>query len=88
MAAGNVQWVTSQKGNPPLVLDDYLFTCNGKGKFPTVRYWSCASGCPVNVKTDGNQVINVTGVHDHVNDTSLVQHITLKVRMQQYCAAC
>jgi hypothetical protein len=70
MAAGNVpwgtvQWVTSQKSNRLLVVDNYLFTCNGTGKSHTVRYWSCASGCPVNAKTDGNQLINLTGVHGH-----------------------
>jgi FLYWCH zinc finger domain len=60
MAAPNVQWILSQKGKEKLVIDDYTFICNGKGKTisaPNVRYWSCqANGCAVKAKTSGNQL--------------------------------
>ena len=42
-AGRNVEWIVSQKGNEKLVVDHYLFICNGKGKsgHVNVRYWSC-----------------------------------------------
>ena len=58
MAAGNVEWINSQKGKQKLICDEYLFEAYGKGKAtagPNVRYWTCATkGCVVRAKTDGN----------------------------------
>lgn len=90
MAAPILQWIVSQKGKEKLIIDDYTFICNGKGKTmsaPNVRYWSCqANGCAVKAKTSGNQLVDLTGVtnppdHGHVNDVQLVSDLHLKVRL-------
>ena len=83
MAAPNVvSWLESQKGKTKLIIDDYLFESNGKGKAPTVRYWACATGgCAVRVKTDGNAVQGVVnqGDHAHINDIQHIKDMKLKV---------
>ena len=84
MAAPNVEWITSQKGKPQLVVDGYMFTCNGKGKAVNVRYWVCASGCSARAKTEGNRLVELNGVvnppdHGHVNDTATLMNVKLKV---------
>lgn len=93
MAASNVQRIVSQKGKEKLVIDEYTFICNGKGKSisaPNVRYWSCqANGCAVKAKTSGNQLVDMTGVtnppdHGHVNDVQLVSDLHLKVRLLEF----
>ena len=58
MANLNVEWITSERGGSKLIIDNYLFESNGKGKTPGVRYWTCAtSNCPVSAKTNGNNVL-------------------------------
>ena len=63
MAAGNVEWIDSQKGKQKLICDEYVFEAYGKGKAtagPNVRYWTCATkGCVVRAKSDGNAVMYV-----------------------------
>ena len=85
MAVPNVVWVDSQKGKTKLVIDDYLFESNGKGKAANVRYWACATGgCAVQVKTDGNVVQGVVnpGDHGHMNDIQQIMDMKLKVCSQ------
>lgn len=88
MAAGNVEWIESQKGKQKLICDEYLFEAYGKGKAtagPNVRYWTCATkGCVVRAKTDGNAVIYVQGQmnpgdHGHVNNSKEINDMKLKV---------
>jgi hypothetical protein len=62
MANYNVSWIKSTKGNDQLVVDDFTFTCNGKGKQAGVKYWICSEpGCKVKAKTNGNQLISLNG---------------------------
>ena len=84
MANHNVDWITSQKGRSKLIVDDYLYESNGKGKVPGVRYWTCATtSCPVSAKTNGNNLIDIRGAvngdHGHVNDTTAIASLKLKV---------
>ena len=85
MANYNIQWTKSSKGHDQLVVDDYIFNNNGKGKTPGVMYWICSSpGCMVRSKTDGNQVITVTGLanppdHGHMNNKDDLFVDSLKV---------
>ena len=80
----NVQWTKSSKGHDQLVVDDYIFFKNGKGKTPGVIYWICSSpGCRVNAKTHVNQLVSVTGVvnppdHGHVNNHYILSALNLK----------
>ena len=85
--AHNVQWLTSNKGTPLLVIDDYIFKDMGKGKLvsaPAVRYWACKHGCGVKAKTDGQNLLHVEGLrhaedHGHVNDSSELKDRSFKV---------
>jgi hypothetical protein len=85
MANHNVQWTTSSKGQNQLVVDDYIFFKNGKGKIPGFIYWICSSpGCKVNAKTNGNQLVSVTNIvnppdHGHVNSNSYLSALNSKV---------
>ena len=86
MAARNVEWVTSQKRKAKLIVDDYVFASNGKGKAVGVRYWICSTnGCTVNAKTSGNQLDEIHGLvnpgdHGHVNDTAKISEMKLTVK--------
>lgn len=85
--AHNVQWLTSNKGTPMLVIDDYIFKDMGKGKSvsaPNVRYWACKHGCGVKAKTEGQNLLHVEGLqhaedHGHVNDSSELKDRSFKV---------
>lgn len=84
MANNNVEWITSERGRTKLIIDNYLFESNGKGKTPGVRYWTCATcNCPVSAKTNGNNVTDIRGAingdHGHVNDTAAIASLKLKV---------
>lgn len=61
MANYNVQLAKSSKGNDQLVIDDYIFSKNGKGKEAGVLYWICSKpGCKINAKAIGNQLVRRT----------------------------
>jgi len=85
MANNNVKWIKSTKGKDQLVVDDFIFSCNGKGKEVGVRYWICSSpNCKVNAKTDGNQLVRLTGIvnppdHGHINNSETLTALNLKV---------
>jgi hypothetical protein len=86
MAANNkVEWISSERGQPKLVIDDYMFVSNGKGRTPGSRYWKCSfKGCQVTAKTIGNNVMGLQGImnhpdHGHVNDGIEVKNVELKV---------
>ena len=85
MANYNVEWITSERGKSKLIIDNYLFESNGKGKIPGTRYWTCAtSSCPISAKTIGNNVIDVqvpvNGDHGHFNDITTIASFKLKVK--------
>lgn len=85
MANYNVQWVKSQKGKDKLIVDDYMFESNGKGKAAGVTYWTCSyAGCKVNAKTEFNQLVKVNGItnppdHGHIKDTAQINGLQLTV---------
>ena len=61
--SGNVQWIKSQKGRTQLIVDNYVFTANGKGKAEGVRYWKCSTnGCTVSAKTQGDRLLEIHGL--------------------------
>lgn len=80
----NVQWLTSQKGQPMLVVDDYIFSKNGKGKNQDVLYWICASNghtaCSVRATTERQVLTDFRGVHNHEDSASSLRDKTMKVK--------
>jgi hypothetical protein len=78
-----VKWVTSQRGQPQLVVDDYKYTNNGKGKNANIMYWLCAGsktyGCSVRAVTDRQALSDLRGQHQHPNDIVEVGNIEMKV---------
>lgn len=84
----NVKWLESQKGNPLLSIDGFVFTNVGKGKTAGVTYWRCAgfktSNCGVTAKTVGRNVVTLSGVpnppdHGHINDSCQIATVNFKV---------
>ena len=71
MAAPNVEWIVSTKGNDQLTVNGYIFQSSGKSRQPGllgyhIRYWVCAArGCTVRASTEGNALLDVRGA---VND--------------------
>ena len=63
-----IEWLDSQKGQPLLSIDGYLFTNSGKGRTAGVRYWKCAAlkthDCLVSAKSDGANVTNLSGIQN------------------------
>jgi hypothetical protein len=94
MAGNNVQWVSSQKGKTQLVVDNYVFMSNGKGKAVGVRYWKCStSGCAVSARTQGDRLTEINGCltpgdHGHVNDSAKISSMTMKVSCRQCSFIC
>jgi FLYWCH zinc finger domain len=93
-ALHNVQWLTSNKGKPLLIVDDYIFKDAGKGKLqhaPNTRYWVCKHRCGVKAKSDGQNLVSVEGLvnwpdHGHVNDSIEIKDRNLKVsEVINYC---
>ncbi len=78
-----VQWLTSERGKPMLVVDDYIFANNGKGKNPNVMYWICAgnasNGCSARAGTNGQALTELRGAHDHANDDVRIKGLKMKV---------
>lgn len=89
-AGRNVTWIKSQKGQDQLVVDDFIFVVNGKGRDPGVRYWCCkTTGCVVTAKTDGQRLIEMKQLpnppdHGHINHNAELQNIELKVSLLKY----
>jgi hypothetical protein len=87
MAQNNVEWVKSQRGKDKLVVDEYLFESNGKGKSAGVVYWICANVCcKVNAKTVDRQLVEIKGLinpgdHGHANDKAVIASMKLQVRI-------
>ena len=69
----NVSFLTSNKGNPFLVLDGFLLKTNTQTKIK--KYWTCRSaGCRVSVHTDiQNALLKSNGEHDHLPQSEGIQ---------------
>ena len=91
MAGRNVTWVKSQKGHDQLVIDNFIFVVNGKGRDPHVRYWSCkTNGCSVTAKTQGHQLVEINQLpnppdHGHINNVTELRNMELKVNYEYNC---
>lgn len=88
-----IEWLDSQKGQPLLSIDGYLFTNSGKGRTAGVRYWKCAAfkthNCLVSAKSDGANVTNLSGIqnapdHGHVNDAAQTKNLEVRVCFQAF----
>jgi hypothetical protein len=81
----NVQWLPSQKGEHALAVDNFIFSKNGKGRNPNTLYWICASnkttGCSVRAVTEGQNLIDIRGQHQHHNDDREITNREMKVNI-------
>ncbi len=79
-----VQWLTSQNGQPMLVVDDYTLSKNGKGQNQDVLYWICASNghtaCSVQATTQRQVLTDFRGVHNHEKSASSLRDNTIEVK--------
>ena len=86
MATGNtdnnVSFLTSNKGNPLLLLNGFLFKINKQTK--TKKYWTCRnSGCTVSVHTDiHNALLKSNGEHDHLPQPEDIQIKSFRDKMK------
>ena len=69
----NVSFVTSNKENPLLALDEFLLKTNKRTK--AKKYWTCRSaGCWASVHTDiHNALLKSNGEHDHLPQPEGIQ---------------
>ncbi|CAF1289483.1 unnamed protein product [Adineta steineri] len=80
----NLSFLTSNKAQRLLVLNDNLFRCNKKNA--KKRYWKCiVHGCTLTVHTDNNDVYKSGGTvnHDHPPHTDMIQTLKLRQQMKQ-----
>lgn len=77
-----ISFLTTNKGKPLLVLNQYTFKCN-KIKI-TKKYWICTdSNCNVYVHTNlENEFFLVTGDHNHITDPNIFEIKSLKDKMK------
>src|SRR4051812_35753937 len=63
----NITFIKSNKGQPLLVLNNYVYKCNKKtGK---KKYWTCINvGCQLNIHTDINDVYISGGIDQHSHE--------------------
>ncbi len=69
----NITFIKSNKGQPLLVLNNYLYNCNKKTA--KKKYWVCiSSGCTMYVHTDINDTYVCGGVaqHNHESNPEMV----------------
>ncbi|CAF3509552.1 unnamed protein product [Rotaria sp. Silwood2] len=77
-----VSFLTTNKGKPLLVLNQYTFKCN---KITAAKkYWICTDpDCYVYVHTNlENELLPVTGDHNHVADPNMLEIKLLKNKMK------
>ncbi|XP_029645758.1 uncharacterized protein LOC115219713 [Octopus sinensis] len=63
------KFVQSEKGKPMLLVDGYLFVKDKELK--NKKYWKCQNYkkyCKCRAKTDGDEVISVSGEHNHAGN--------------------
>lgn len=69
-----IHFITSNKGQPLLVLNDYVYRCNKKT--PKKKYWICTIvGCNVSVQTniDGDYLSGRKDTHEHAANPELIE---------------
>lgn len=75
----NVSFIKSNKGQPLLVLNSYVFRLNKKRK--DKKYWVCSSaGCNVTVHTDLNDEYRCGGTAEHNHEPNPDMVLARQVR--------
>ena len=71
--ANNIHFITSNKGHPMLVMNEYVYKCNRKT--PNKKYWLCTvKGCNVYVHTDvNNNYLSGGEDHDHLSNPESIE---------------
>ena len=70
----SIHFITSNKGQPLLVMNNYVYKCNKKTN--KKKYWICtATGCNIFVHTDINNVYIGGGkiYHEHAASPELIE---------------
>ncbi|CAF4570128.1 unnamed protein product, partial [Rotaria sp. Silwood2] len=78
-----ISFVTSNKGNPLILCDNYLFRCNKTTA--RKKYWMCTEkGCSVYVHTTLNkELICLNGVHNHLSSPEQLEAKLLRDKMKE-----
>ena len=90
---GDIKWLTSQKGQRQLVVDNYIYKNNEKGKDRGTVYWVCSSkrssGCQATAQTNVDHLNWIHEVdnppdHGHPNDYAEISSRQLKVSVDTF----
>ena len=78
----SVSFLTTNKGKPMLLLNQFMSKCNKTT--PTKKYWVCSEkGCGVSVHTTLNdELLLTTGDHEHVARPDILETKTLREKMK------
>lgn len=83
-ADSTISFVTSNKGQKLLVMNENVYKCNKKTE--RKKYWKCVVvGCMLSVHTDANDLYICGGNsdHDHQPNFDLIQAKNLRQQMKQ-----
>ena len=77
-----ISFLTTNKGKPLLILDQYMFKCNKTTSWK--KYWICCEvDCDIYVHTDlKDQFISISGDHDHVAQPDVLETKVLREKMK------
>lgn len=78
----SISFLTSNKGKPLLIYNEYVFKCNKTGS--TKKYWICSeTGCSVFLHTTlEDRFVSIKGEHDHMNHSDMLESKMLKQKMK------
>ena len=78
-----MSFVTSNKGKPMVVYENYLFKFNRQSK--SKKYWLCdKSGCGIYLHTSlTDEMISITGVHSHTANPDQIEAKILRDKMKE-----
>ena len=81
---GQISFMTSNKGQRLLVLNEHVYRCNKKTA--EKKYWVCMiSGCSVTVHTseDDSYLRGGKSLHDHESSSDFIETTRLRHQMKQ-----
>ncbi|CAF3596017.1 unnamed protein product [Rotaria socialis] len=78
-----ISFATSNKGNPLIICDNYLFRCNKTTI--SKKYWICTEkGCSVYIHTNVNkELISISGNHNHSANPDQLEAKILRDKMKE-----
>ncbi len=78
----SISFLTSNKGKPLLVFNQYVFKCNKAGA--TKKYWLCSeAGCHACVHTTLNdKFLSINYEHNHMDHSDILKTKMLKQKMK------